>query len=109
MTELDLMWMSVATFTPSVFALALVFFPKGREEAMRWWTLLGTAITLAVSIIVLIGYLELPGVTTPGTQAALPTRADEAARAEAGFRPPDSADWLGRRPWIRQFNIEYFM
>jgi cytochrome bd-type quinol oxidase subunit 2 len=83
MTELDLMWMSVATFTPAVFALALVFFPKGREEAMRWWALLGTAVTLAVSIILLIGYLELPGVTTPGAQAALPTRTDEATKAEA--------------------------
>jgi NADH-quinone oxidoreductase subunit M len=114
MTELDLMWMSVATFTPAIFALALVFFPKGREEAMRWWALLGTAITLAVSIILLIGYLELPGVTTPGAQAALPTRADEATKAEAvlpgaGGRPADSADWLGRRPWIRQFNIDYYL
>src|SRR5439155_4692031 len=69
----------------------------------------GTSITLRVSILVLIVSLEPPGVTTPGPQAALPTRADEAARAEAGFRPPDSADWIGRRPWIRQFNIEYFM
>src|SRR5438034_2053517 len=109
MTELDLTWMSVLTFTPGVFALGLVFFPKGRDEAMRWWALLGTAITLAVSIIVLIGYVELPGVTTPGNQAALQTRADEAARAEAGFRPPDSADWIGQRPWIPAFNIKYFM
>src|SRR5262249_4198950 len=109
MIEFDLTLMSVLTFTPSVFALGLIFFPKGREGAMRWWTLLGTTITLAVSIMVLIGYVELPGVTTPGNQAALQARADEAARAEAAFRPPDSADWLGRRPWIRQFNIEYFL
>ena len=29
-----------------MFALVLFFFPKGSEEWMRWWSLLGTAVTL---------------------------------------------------------------
>ena len=29
MTETDLIWMSLLVFTPSVFALALLFFPRG--------------------------------------------------------------------------------
>ena len=42
-------WMSLVVFLPSAFALVLLFFPKGQDEAMRWWALLGTAATLGVS------------------------------------------------------------
>jgi NADH-quinone oxidoreductase subunit M len=120
MTETDLLWMSALIFTPSVFALLILFVPKGKEEVMRWLALLGTAVTLAVSIIVLIEYLDLPGVTTPGGLSSLEVRADGAAAAQgvqtnpqtgqrAGLRPPSSADYVARRPWVRQFNIEYFL
>src|SRR5438552_5355186 len=108
MTETDLVWLSVLTFTPTAFAAVLMFFPRGREEAMRWWALLGTAVTLAVSLIVLTGYLELPGVTTPvtGGSAQLETRVDDAVKAQGvtlnnagagvGARPGDPADWVAR-------------
>ena len=46
MPESDLVWMSLCIFVPSLFALVLLFFPNGSEEYMRWWTLLGTAVTL---------------------------------------------------------------
>jgi NADH-quinone oxidoreductase subunit M len=118
--ETDLLWMSALTFAPTVFALLLVFVPKGKEELMRWIALLGSGITLALSLIVLIGYLELPGVITPGAQAGLEKRAaDAAARAAITFDPqtgrqlggnaPDPNDWVGRVPWIKAFNIEYYL
>ena len=50
MPELDLIWMSAVIFVPSIFALGLLFFPRGTEEWMRWWCLLGTAVTLVVSL-----------------------------------------------------------
>ncbi len=36
MAESDLIWMSAVVFLPTVFALALLFVPRGKEEIMRW-------------------------------------------------------------------------
>src|SRR5947209_1301561 len=120
MTETDLWWMTALIFTPCVFALAILFVPRGREEVMRWLALFGTAVTLAVSIIVFMGYLEQPGVAIPGGLSSLEARTDIAAQVQgvqvppgggpaAGARPPASNDWVSRVPWIRQFNIDYFL
>ncbi len=109
MIATDTLWMTALIFTPTVFALLILFVPKGRDEAMRWLALFGAAITLAVSIIVLMGYLELPGVWTPGSLSSLQARTDAAGTAAGGLRPPASSDWIARLPWIRQFNIEYFL
>jgi NADH:ubiquinone oxidoreductase subunit 4 (subunit M) len=57
MTATDTLWMTALIFTPTVFALLILFVPKGKDEAMRWLALFGAAITLAVSIIVFMGYL----------------------------------------------------
>jgi NADH-quinone oxidoreductase subunit M len=109
MTATDTLWMTALIFTPTVFALLILFVPKGKDEAMRWLALFGAAITLAVSIIVFMGYLELPGVWAPGGLSSLQARADTAAASAGGLRPPASSDWLARLPWIRQFNIQYFL
>ncbi len=118
MTETDLWWMTALIFAPCVFALAILLVPRGREEVMRWLALFGTAVTLGISIIVFISYLdEVPGVTTPGGWSSLEARTDAAAQAQGvlgrapatGARPPDSQDWISRVPWIKQFNIEYFL
>src|SRR5688572_31972937 len=114
MSETDLLWMTALIFLPCVAALAILFVPRGSEEVMRWLATLGTAATLGISIAVLIGYLDLPGVTTPGGLSSLESRLDTAAadqgvRTEGatgrglGARPPASDDRVGRIPWIRQF------
>ena len=54
MQETDLIWMSLLIFLPSLFALGLLLFPRGWEEGMRWWSLFGTALTLGVSLCVLV-------------------------------------------------------
>ena len=56
MSEPDLILMSVLIFLPLAFAAGLLFFPKGSEEYMRWWSLFGTAATLVVSIWIFIDY-----------------------------------------------------
>lgn len=120
MNELDLMWMSALIFAPTLFALVILFIPKGQEELMRWVGLLGTAVPLAISLIVLIGYLDLPGVLIPGDRAGLEQRVADARATQAvtidpqtrlakGGGPPASDDWVARVPWIRQFNIEYYL
>ena len=49
-TEYDLILMSLVIFVPTLFALALLFFPRRSEEYMRWWSLLGTTVTLVLSL-----------------------------------------------------------
>ena len=39
MAEKDLLWMSAVVFIPSIFALLLIFVPRGKEEVMRWLSL----------------------------------------------------------------------
>jgi NADH-quinone oxidoreductase subunit M len=120
MTETDLWLLSGLIFAPTVFALVILFVPKGYEEAMRWLALIGSAVTFALSVMVFAGYLELPGVITPGGWSSLETRADAAATAQgvqtnpqtgqrAGLRPAPADDLIARVPWVRQFNIEYFL
>src|ERR1700693_5689982 len=73
----DIVWLSLLVFLPSAFALVLLFFPKGTEEYMRWWTLLGTAATFVVSAIVFIQYLGM--LARHRDEAALKVGENEAA------------------------------
>src|SRR6516164_7972256 len=101
MAETDLIYMSAVIFIPAVFALLLVFFPRGKEEAMRWWSLFGTALTLGVSLCMFVYFYAnvieknniRPGVENGRQSATLDARLlalDSAG--EASPRPAD--DWL---------------
>jgi NADH-quinone oxidoreductase subunit M len=117
MAENDVVWMSALIFLPTLFALVLMIprlFPKGGEEWMRWWSLLRTAVTLTVSLICFIRYYG--GVVEFHSNPAenrvhmqLASRVDEANRRELGHEPREANDWVARYPWIRRFNIEYFL
>jgi NADH-quinone oxidoreductase subunit M len=115
MVELDLIWMSLVIFMPTAFALGLLFFPRGTEEYMRWWSLLGTAVTLVLSLYVFIDYINMPGwrnepgTTRPSKETTLLYRHDAAARAAAEGKTRDSLDSLSRVPWISRFNIDYYI
>src|SRR5207245_4808155 len=54
--EWDLVVMSLVIFVPSLFAVALLFVPPGKEEWMRWLALFGTALTLALSLVMFNDY-----------------------------------------------------
>jgi NADH:ubiquinone oxidoreductase subunit 4 (subunit M) len=113
--EYDFIWMTLVVFLPGVFALGLVFFPKGKENAMRWWSLFGTALTLGVSL----GMFFLLKQDTVDYNLAGPdhtarensTLAYRAERADLGGEsaPHASRDWLTRYEWIRQFHIDYYL
>src|ERR1700692_1959808 len=101
MPEQNLIWMSLVVFLPSVFALGLLFFPKGYEEAMRWWSLFGTALTLGVSICAFILYkaevVDTHGATDKEparTSMSLLERTRLADIAAAKGSPPDSKNWI---------------
>src|SRR5262245_39302893 len=119
MPEFDLILMSLVIFAPSVFAVVLFFFPRGSEEYMRWWTLLGTAVTLALSLILFVDYwamleyhrsgdassMQESTLSARTTKDKLSTLAD---RKEHQAVRRDSQDQVARYGWIPRFNIEYF-
>jgi NADH-quinone oxidoreductase subunit M len=113
--EQDLFWMSLVIFLPTLFALVLMFFPRGSEEWMRWWSLLGTALTLVVSIVMFIGYyhevIDFNSAEQNRPKMSLNYRADVLERAQADSRSQgqSNSDWVARHPWIPRFNIEYYL
>jgi NADH-quinone oxidoreductase subunit M len=112
MREYDLFLMSAVIFVPSLFALVLLFFPRRSEEYMRWWCLLGTAITFFLSMVLFIDYLRmLDHHQSQPTQTFLTNRVDTAvdkALLEKDL-PREGFDLVSRYPWISRFNIDYFL
>jgi len=112
--EWDCIWMTLVVFIPSVFALGLLFFPRGKEDAMRWWSLIGTALTLGVSLGMFFNFkndtVDQAGVVAKDVRAraSLSTRAAEADNLAVGT-PERSRDWVSRYPWIKDFNIYYYL
>ena len=86
MGETDLIKMSLCIFLPTAFALVLLFFPKGSKEYMRWWALLGTAVTFVVSMILFVDYLKMldnnpaKDASRPSVTTQLVQRADAATK-----------------------------
>src|SRR5262245_7172067 len=110
MPETDLFMMSLVIFLPSVFALALMFFPKGSDEYMRWWSLLGTALTLSLSLILFIDYMKmLDKYRSSPEKTTLAARSDSDLNRRLSHQPGEWDDQVARYPWIRRFNIEYYL
>jgi NADH-quinone oxidoreductase subunit M len=107
--------MSLVIFIPTLAAIILLFIPKGQEEWMRWVSLIGTAATLAVSLLMFVGYyIDIyDRHLADAPNAVLSKRSEEDAKWHSpSARPPElaqSQDWVGRRSWIPHFNIEYYL
>src|SRR5438045_1965450 len=111
MQETDFILMSLVIFVPALFALVIPFFPKGKDDAVRWWTLFGTALTLRISLCIFVRYYHAVDdanrfSTNRDAAISLAERSERAAALGAESR---SMDWVARAPWIPQFNIEYFL
>src|SRR5712692_7494766 len=118
--EYDLVLMSLVIFLPTAFALALMLFPRGTENGMRWCALFGTALTLLASICMFISYYQMLGqypsergeTSTYNAGSNLDARAEKAHQAASDVAKPESmstSDWVARRQWIKQFNIDYYL
>jgi NADH-quinone oxidoreductase subunit M len=111
--ETDAILMSLVIFVPTLFALGLLFFPKGWDNAMRWWTLWGTALTLGLSLCMFIlfyqGVFDKYRLSDHPEKIQLAPRATAAGTALHTGGTLDSSDWIARYPWIPQFGIEYFL
>jgi NADH-quinone oxidoreductase subunit M len=77
---------------------------------MRWIALIGTAVTLVVSLFMFIDYYQMLN-RVGREQALLEQRAAEAesGAARADARGYKSDDWVARRAWIPRFRIEYYL
>lgn len=104
--------MSAVVFIPIVFALLLIFVPRGKEEFMRWITLAGTGLTLGVSIGMFIVFYNNVIDFNRGNDPQARQRMSLDARqieydGEAVGDPARSEDWISSYPWIERFNIKY--
>src|SRR5436190_570937 len=109
--EYDLWLMSAVIFVPSVFALIVMVLPRsatalwaplgGFDEAIRWFTLVGTAVTMVLSFFMFISYYRMfdTNLNQP-KQALLEARVEAADKAAVAEAPPKSDDWVARVPWI---------
>src|SRR5262249_10116260 len=111
MAETDVIWMSLLIFLPSAFALVLLFFPRGSEEYMRWWSLLGTAATVVISLFLFIDFKNdvIDRHEGQAQDTLLSARADKDAALRAADKPPLADDMVARYNWIPRFNIKYFV
>lgn len=118
MPESDLFWMSLLAFLPSIFAAGLLILPGRWPEVLRWWALFGAAGTLSVSLCVVVGYytmldqrLDKSGRPLYAVANWLDNRADQQASDLAAETPRAGAfapdDWIARRPWINEFDVQY--
>src|SRR4051794_5923741 len=98
--DFDIVWLTLLVFLPSAFALVLLFFPRGTEEYMRWWTLFGTAITFVISAILFIQYFGMlqanndptaaaRGILRPKESVGLPARAAQLDEDQANGAEPN--------------------
>src|SRR5436309_14945943 len=109
--EADMLWTTLLVFVPSLFALALIFFPRGSDKAMCWWSLAGTAVTLGISIAIFINFktgvidVYSAGETSAVTRAkfTLDRRVHQADARPVGASAPDN-DYVSRYDWIKRFN-----
>jgi NADH-quinone oxidoreductase subunit M len=105
--EWDLVLMSLVIFVPSLFALVLLFVPPGKDEWMRWITLIGTAATLILSLMMFNDYYR----DVADFELNNPSNGLLSSRAASEDREQrrNTHDWVARRPWVSQFGIDYYL
>lgn len=111
-SQSDLVVMSLVIFIPTLFALLLVFVPKKNTEMMRWLTLIGTVVTLVLSIRMFQDfYLQVVDFNLADHEGmTLNRRADIAFSDPTSSKSQNNADWIARYTWIRQpFGIDYYL
>ena len=113
MPEFDAILMSLVIFVPTAFALVLMvpwIFPRGSDEYMRWWSLIGTALTLGLSLCMFISYYQWVVQKGPDVPSSLLDKRVEEANERANLHEAhESRDWVARYAWIPRFNIQYYL
>ncbi|MBC8876632.1 MAG: NADH-quinone oxidoreductase subunit M [Planctomycetes bacterium] len=90
MANLYILLLSAIVFLPTLGAIALIFFPKDRDDSVRYFTLFITAVVFALTVLVFL---------TPMFGDAFQYETEAAAHMQYVFNVP----------WIPSFDIDYFM
>lgn len=96
----DTLLLSLIIFVPSLAALALVFFPRGSDHAMKWTTLGATLVTCLLCFVLLEQFWV--EVASPAQPQSLAVRAAKTKVGEENLL-------VVRHWWIESFNIQYFL
>ncbi|HZU34368.1 MAG TPA: NADH-quinone oxidoreductase subunit M, partial [Gemmataceae bacterium] len=101
----SLVFMSALIFLPTLFAVLLLLpgvFSARRPEATRWWALLGTALTLVLSLCMLISYYYdvVQFHLSDPSGSLLTARAPQIDGTGGATPPTPSQTWVVRYPWI---------
>ena len=109
--QYDLALMSLVIFVPSLFAIVLLFVPKTQPELMRWITLIGTGVTMVLSICMFISFYQevIDYNIADQSKGTLNRRVDDMLQSETSPKSQSDRDWVGRHPWIKEFHIEYYL
>ncbi len=110
--ELDFWMLSAIIAVPAAFAVLLVFIPARFAEPIRWWTLTGTLTTFVLVSLVFVDFLRLTDEQLPNQDRhaqLLPARSTVLLHNWQTAVPVSSRDLLGRKPWIGQLHIDYFL
>jgi len=87
---IDILLLSAIVFVPTFGAIALIFFPRGKDDAVRYFTLFVTAIVFALTVLVFL---------TPICGEPFQCDTETAAYMQRTFNVP----------WIPSFDIDYLM
>ena len=90
MVSLNILLLSAIVFLPVLGAIVLMFFPKDKDDQMRYFTLFITAVVFALTVLVFL---------TPMFGDSFEYAGDAAAHMQYTFNVE----------WIPSFDIEYFM
>lgn len=112
--QYDLVMMSLVIFVPSLFALVLMVIPGRNAEWIRRISLLATAITMVLSWMMMMDfYREVMDRNLSSDRfeqaITLNARTLDALKAGDGAASMSHSDWVARIPWIRHFDIDYFV
>ncbi len=86
----NILLLSAIVFLPALGAIVLMFFPKGKDDLVRYFTLAITAVVFALTVLVFL---------TPMFGGSFEYKGDAAAYMQRWFNVS----------WIPSFDIEYFM
>ncbi len=102
----DTLLLSLIVFVPIIGAVILLFVPPRYEELVKQISFVATVVTFLLTLLLLAQYLQAPGVM----EKPLLERALEAKPPKQGpYKDKNPHDLVFRYPWIRVFNVEYYM
>lgn len=109
----DDLLLSLLWSVPLAGSILVLLIPRGAHGAIKGTALAVTAITFALTLVALRGYLDLRGPDGSFPELTARAEANTLGYAEAAYVARSAHDAPGdlvvRRPWVPYFRIEYYL